>query len=87
MAEDHHKALDVFTTEAQSTKDTLCLEGQNCRRHTTMADNLQSKNVEPCPPSPAFSGPFSQLRADFRPLAAQGNLPMKSPLPGAVQAS
>jgi putative membrane protein len=52
MAEDHHKALDVYTTEAQSTQDAqfkaAVLKGKTVvARHTTMADNLQSKIVEP----------------------------------------
>ena len=48
MAQDHHKALDAFTTEAQSTQDpqfkAAVLKGKTVvAGHTTMADNLQSK--------------------------------------------
>jgi putative membrane protein len=48
MAQDHHKALDAFTTEAQSTQDakfkTAVLKGKTVvASHTTMADNLQNK--------------------------------------------
>jgi putative membrane protein len=48
MAQDHHKALDAFTTEAQSTQDakfkTAVLKGKTVvASHTTMADSLQSK--------------------------------------------
>jgi putative membrane protein len=48
MAGDHHKALDAFTTEAQSTQDAqfkaAVLKGKAVvAGHTTMADNLQSK--------------------------------------------
>jgi putative membrane protein len=48
MAEDHHKALDAFTTEAQSTQDAqfkaAVSKGQKVvAGHTKMADNLQSK--------------------------------------------
>jgi putative membrane protein len=48
MAEDHHKALDAFTTEAQSTQDAqfkaAVSKGQKVvAGPTKMADNLQSK--------------------------------------------
>jgi putative membrane protein len=49
MAEDHHKALDAFTAEAQSTQDAqfkaAVLKGKTVvAGHTTMADNLESKS-------------------------------------------
>jgi putative membrane protein len=48
MAEDHHKALNAFTTEAQTTQDpqfkTAVSKGKAVvAGHTTMADHLQSK--------------------------------------------
>ena len=48
MAQDHHKALDAFTTEAQSTQDVqfkaAVMKGQKIvAGHTKMADNLTSK--------------------------------------------
>jgi putative membrane protein len=48
MAEDHHKALDAFTMEAQSTQNAsfkaAVLKGKAVvATHTTMADGLQNK--------------------------------------------
>ena len=48
MAQDHHKALDAFTSEAQSTQDpkfkAAVLKGKTVvASHTTMADSLQNK--------------------------------------------
>jgi putative membrane protein len=48
MAEDHHKALDAFTTEAESTQTAsfkaAVLKGKAVvANHITMADGLQSK--------------------------------------------
>jgi putative membrane protein len=48
MAQDHYKALDAFTSEAQSTQDAkfkaAVLKGKTVvARHTTMADSLQNK--------------------------------------------
>ncbi len=48
MAQDHHKALDAFTAEAQSTENAqfkaAVLKGKAVvQSHTTMADGLQSK--------------------------------------------
>jgi putative membrane protein len=48
MAQDHYKALDAFTSEAQSAQDAkfkaAVLNGKTVvARHTTMADSLQNK--------------------------------------------
>jgi putative membrane protein len=48
MAQDHHKALDAFTAEAQSTEDpkfkAAVMKGKTVvSGHTTMADNLANK--------------------------------------------
>jgi len=47
MDEDHHKALDAFTTESQSTQDPqfkkAVMKGKAVvQGHTTMADNLKN---------------------------------------------
>jgi putative membrane protein len=50
MAEDHHKALDAFTKEADTTSDAkfkaAVIKGKAVvASHTTMADNLSSKSM------------------------------------------